>query len=493
MIPILYEKTETAFINNGLCRLRDAISAIVTEERNGIYEMNFEYPVDGANFDLIQIGRIVGVTHDDTGNIQPFDIVSYSKPINGVVSFHCTHISYRQSYITMTGGSINDLNTALASCKHGTNLGNDGNPFTYWTNMVKSGYCAAIGIVPQTVRSVLGGVEGSILDTYGGEYEWDKFTVKLWSARGQLRDFTIRYGVNMLDYNEECDIQGTFSSCIPYWTSGEVTTVAPETQSGNQTITGRGECVPLDLSDKFEENPTQAQLQSAAVSYMASNKTYLPVQNIHVEFVRLQDMNEYAGFQNLLQCGLCDTINVVFPDYNSSGAFKIVQTVWNVLNDKYDSMELGDLSVSLSEALGIENGFGSNGSDSGIVDTYGAITGGTWSSKSIGTGSAWKELANFTIPEDGVWLLIAQLIYASNATGHRTMSIATSSASSGVGIYSDRRQAVNGTETQLRVVAVVQGNTKYYVNTYHGASSAISCQGRYTAFKIGNSVNKIGG
>lgn len=129
----------------------------------------------------------------------------------------------------------------------------------------------------------------------------------------------------------------------------------------------------------------------------------------------------------------------------------------------------------------------------GVVDTYGAITGGTWSSKSIGTGATWKELANFTIPEDGVWLLIAELIYASNATGHRTMSIATSSASSGVGIYIDRRQAINGTETPLRVVAVVQGNTKYYVNTYHGASSAISCQGRYTAFKIGNSVNKIGG
>lgn len=127
------------------------------------------------------------------------------------------------------------------------------------------------------------------------------------------------------------------------------------------------------------------------------------------------------------------------------------------------------------------------------ADTYGAITGGTWSSKSIGTGSTLKELANFTIPEDGVWLLIAQLIYASNATGQRTMTIATSSATSGVGIYTDRRQAVNGAETPLRVVILVQGNTKYYVNTYHGASTALTCQGRYTAFKIGNSVNKIGG
>lgn len=133
------------------------------------------------------------------------------------------------------------------------------------------------------------------------------------------------------------------------------------------------------------------------------------------------------------------------------------------------------------------------GEVAGVAHTYGAITGGTWSSKSIGTGSTWKELANFTIPEDGVWLLIAQLIYASNATGQRTMTIATSSATSGVGIYTDRRQAVNGAETPLRVVILVQGNTKYYVNTYHGASTALTCQGRYTAFKIGNSVNKIGG
>ena len=62
MIPILYDKTETAFISNGLGRLRDCISCIVSEERNGIYECDFEYPVDGANYNLIQVGRIIGVT-----------------------------------------------------------------------------------------------------------------------------------------------------------------------------------------------------------------------------------------------------------------------------------------------------------------------------------------------------------------------------------------------------------------------------------------------
>ena len=365
MIPILYNKDETNFTSNGIGRLRDCISCVVTEERNGIYECDFEYPITGANFDKIQIGNIIGVTHDDSGDVQPFDIVSYSRPIDGVVTFHAVHISYRQSYITMTGGTINDLATALVFCKHGTNLGNDGNPFTYWTDKDSTGYCSAIGIIPRSVRSVLGGVEGSILDAYGGEYEWDKWTVRLYNARGQFRDFSIRYGVNMLDYEEDVDTQGTFSKCIPYWTDGTNTVVAGVITSNGTTVTNRDECVPLDLSERYETAPTQAQLESAALSYMDTNNTFIPQQSIQVEFVRLQDMGEFADYQNLLECNLCDTINVIFPDYNASGRFKIVKTVWDVLMDRYDSMELGSLSTTLAEALGV-----TSDSSSDVVDRY---------------------------------------------------------------------------------------------------------------------------
>ena len=118
MIPILYDKNETAFASNGLARLRDCISALVVEERNGVYELEFQYPQDGANFDLIQIGRIVCVTHDDSGDIQPFDIVSYTKPIDGVVTFHAVHISYRQSYLTVTGSNIQSLADAFLAFKN---------------------------------------------------------------------------------------------------------------------------------------------------------------------------------------------------------------------------------------------------------------------------------------------------------------------------------------------------------------------------------------
>lgn len=386
MIPILYDTNETEFRSNGLCRLRDTIEARVFEERNGLFECDFSYPVTGANYDLIKVGRIIGVSHNDAAlskpvsirepledendadlteengtiltasretlvtdyDIQPFDIVSYTKPIDGVVTFHCTHISYRQSYMTVTGSNINSLADAFALL--GTAEPN--NPFNYQTDKASTGYLAVADGIPRSVRSMLGGTEGSILDAYGGEYEWDKFNVILHASRGKVRDFSIRYGVNMLDYEEQLDTQGTYSSCVPYWTDGTNIVVGDKQDSNGSTITGRGECVPLDVSDKFESQPTKAEVEAMGLSVMNETNSMIPIQSINVEFVRLQDIG-YEGLQNLLTCGLCDTIKVVFPDYNTTGQFKIVKTVWDVLADRYESMELGELSITLAEALGI--------------------------------------------------------------------------------------------------------------------------------------------
>lgn len=360
MIPILYDYDEWLFAYNGLGRLRDIISCTVTEERNGIYECDFEYPVTGQNFNKIRCGRIVGVTHDDTDDIEPFDIISHSKPINGIVTFHCVHISYRQTKMVVVNSNINSLAdafTAFDTCYPTNPLGllDGGNPFTYETDKTSTGYIAAFDGVPKSIRSILGGTEGSILDVYGGEYEWNNWTVYLHASRGKTRDFTIRYGVNMKDYQDDTDYQESFTSCVAYWTDGNGTTVTTgEIDSGQNSIFQGNRCAPLDLSSRFDSQPSVSDLEEEARKYMTANQSYLPTQNIKVDFVRLQDAEEYESFSQLLQCSLCDTIRVVFPMYGMKGQFKIVKTVWNVLQDKYDSMELGALSVTLKEALGLK-------------------------------------------------------------------------------------------------------------------------------------------
>lgn len=427
MIPILYEKDETAFISNGLGRLRDCISCIVTEERNGIYECDFEYPIDGANYDLIQIGRIVGVTHDDTGDIQPFDIVSFTKPIDGIVSFHCVHISYRMSYLSVRSNvSRNSLADVFT---HITTYAQPTCPFTFWTDKTSTGYCAALQSAPCTVRQVLGGTEGSILDSYGGEYEWDTWTVRLWANRGQLRDFTIRYGVNMLEYEEEYDSTGCYSTCRPFWTDGTTTIVGDKQTSGGVVPSGREQCVPLDLSEKFENAPTKAQVEAMAVSVMNSTNTTVPAQNITVSFVRLQDMGELSGFQNLLKCSLCDTINVIFPDFNSSGMFKIVRTTWNVLTGRYDEMELGDLSTSLSEALGINDIQQSSRSTieqiQAKLDELPEVRTGNIDSTSVSANSYTDVSVSFSPVMGGVPIVTASLVSTSTAGAIGSISVAT--------------------------------------------------------------------
>lgn len=353
MIPILYESNETAFASNGLGRLRDTISATVVEERNGVFELDFQYPVDGANFDKIQCGRVVAVRHDDSNDVQPFDVVSYSKPIDGIVSFHCVHISYRMRGLVASGKNINSLTDAFTLLGTST----PSNPFTYEADFSSVGYMAAADGTPRSVRSLLGGVEGSILDTYGGEYEFDKFRVMLHQRRGQDRDFTIRYGVNLLDYKEDTDFQETYNSAIPYWTGSngvkDIIVIGNKATSTAPTYSGREICAALNLTDKFETKPTKAQLQSMALSMLNSRQTTLPKQNITVDFVRLQDLGEYENLKSLLQCNLCDTIEVIFPRYDMRGRFKIVKTVFDVLRGKYEKLELGALSTTLAEALGI--------------------------------------------------------------------------------------------------------------------------------------------
>lgn len=381
MIPILYDSNETAFTSNGLGRLRDCISCLCYEERNSIYEVDFQYSIDGANFDKIQLGRIIGVTHDESGDIQPFDIVSYSRPIDGVVTFHCTHISYRQSKMVSYASGITSLADAFNAFYY--TCYPSGNPFTYFTDITSTGnYVAAFDGTPRSIRSLLGGVEGSILDTYGGEYEWNKWNVILHNERGEQKDFTIRYGVNMTDFQDDTDYGEAYNTCIPFWkdSSSGAVVIGSEISSGQGTIGTGDKCAPLDLSDKFENQPTVAQLETMAAQVMGANQPYLPKQNIKVDFIRLQDEAGFDQFDSLLQCKLCDSIKVIFPHYGMSAYYKIVKTTWNVLLDRYDEMELGNLSTTLAEALGVSSGASMGGGTTGIQDIkalsiYSAVSG----------------------------------------------------------------------------------------------------------------------
>lgn len=354
MIPILYERDEIYFSSNGLHRLYDCVRCEVTEERNGVYECQLDYPVDGPHFDDIICGRIIGVEHDSTGDIQPFDIYGYSKPINGVVTFMAHHISYRQREMTVYPTNINNLTAAFTAMASAI----PSNPFQYVTDISSENYVPCANGTPITVREMLGGIEGSLLDAYRIEYKWDKFMVYALSQRGEQKEFTVRYGINMVDYTEDTDFSETYNAVLPFWSGddGNGNQVIVRGQMVNPGFPGLGNrtiCVPLDLSDKFETQPTTTQLEAAAESYINNNSPYLPSQTITINFIEIKDTALGMELANLQTFGLCDSIYVRFPRYGVEGSYKIVKVVWDVLLERYIEMELGNLSTTLSEALGL--------------------------------------------------------------------------------------------------------------------------------------------
>lgn len=350
MIPILFESGTTEFNTNGIGRLAQIIRCIAVEERNGVYEIEFDYPITGKLFPELQMGRIVVCTHDEKGDEQPFIIYRRSIPdLRGVVTFNAHHISYMLNDIVVKPFTASSCIQALQGIK--TNSAN-ANPFNFWTD--KSTTVSFKNDVPRTARNMLGGEENSILDVFGGgEYVFDKFDVRLYQNRGTDSGVEIYYGKNLISLNQDIDNSDTYNAIVPYWadTEGNVS-MLPEIIISYAESGERVDAAPMDLSDAFETAPTAAQLRSAARSRYESGDSWLPAENLTVDFVQLWQTEEYKNFAPLQRVGLCDTVSVFYVDAGIENVKqKVVRVVYNVLLDRYDSMELGELQTSLGQAI----------------------------------------------------------------------------------------------------------------------------------------------
>lgn len=360
MIPILYDKTETTFTSNGLARLTECTRCVVTEERNGVYEAEFDFPITSPKYELIQEGRIIAATHDDNGDIQPFDIYHRTAPINGIVTFYARHISYRQIGITVEPFTASGVANAIAGIKTNSY---DTNPFTYSTDKTTAGDYTVK--VPSSAKALLGGTENSLLDVFGaGEYEFDKFNVHLWVRRGTDTDVQIRYRKNLADITHDVDYTESYNGVVPYWLGMAPDPLDPDTEietlimlpevavmASGQTYDGRNTILPLDLSSDFEGVPTEAELRTLATQKLTDADTLKPIENITVSFVQLWQTDEYANVAPLQKVGLCDTVSVIYPELGVDKAtVKVIKVVYNTLLDRYDEMELGD-SLSTYAAI----------------------------------------------------------------------------------------------------------------------------------------------
>ena len=342
----LYEVNETEFNHNGLGVLSDAADAEVTEERNGAFELTMQYPSGGWLFSELKNRRIIYCPAYPGGTPQPFRIYRITKPMGGLVTVYAEHISYDLSGVMLSRFSAGSAAEAFAKLPQYA-VGN--NPFTFFTD--KSTQAVFQLTVPASIRSKLGGSEGSLLDVYGGEYVFDGFTVKLLNERGQNRGVSIRYGKNLTDLTQEENIQAVYTGVYPYWAKEEDYFELPEKTVNAEGDFGFTRLMPLDLSSEFEEKPSAEQLRAEAQEYMKANKIGVPKVSLTVSFFPLEQSEEYKDLALLETVYLCDTVNVEFSALGVSATAKVVKTVYDVLRKRYRSIELGDAKSNIADTI----------------------------------------------------------------------------------------------------------------------------------------------
>lgn len=357
----LYEASETQFTKNGLGSLPDALSCTVTEETNGQYELEMTYPRTGRHWEDLRRQRIIYAKPTPYSDPQPFPIYKITKDIKGKSKIYAEHISYRLSKIPVSPFSASSCAQALAALK--TNAAEDC-PFNFSTDkQVSSNFEIT---VPKSIRQVLGGSDDSILEKFKGEYEFDKFDVKLWTNRGADRGVKIRYGKNMTDFEQEESIENTYTGIYPYWTGtvGDgvpLTITLPEKviYSPNADLYPHRMTIPVDLTSRFSDldgPPTEEQLRREAIDYINANNIGVPKVSMDVSFVALRQTQEYQNVAPLERVHLCDTVTVEFEKLNVEATAKVIKTVYNVLTDRYDSITIGDAKSNLASTISNQNG-----------------------------------------------------------------------------------------------------------------------------------------
>lgn len=341
MKPRLLGDNPSSFETLGYGMLNQTISAFVFEELNGDYYLEMEITVDDPNFKNIHVGSVISCAPNKTDGLQGFVVEHIGKPIDGVCEIYATHIAqHRAQLIPVNTFTSTSLANALSLMK---SRSMESNPFTITTN--KSSTTAMKNVIPHSFRELMGGVEGSLIDTYGGEFHYDNYSIELLAKRGNTTSsIRILYGSNMTDFKLEEDFSFTSSvtGVVPYWAGAEGEVVIGSAQySTYRDYYAYRKTVPLDCTEQFETKPTAAQLNAYAATYMTSKG--LPAVNMEVAFDHLQSSSKN------LQIG--DTVTVVNKMYNVSEQRRIVATRFNVLSEEYETITIGDQKESVSDAI----------------------------------------------------------------------------------------------------------------------------------------------
>ena len=343
MKPRLYEAGTLEFHNNGIGVLADAVSCRVLQEF-GSEELEMEYPVEGMLSKELTHKRLILAKPEPLREEQPYSIYRVAKGSGGAMKVYARHVAYDLQGHPVRPFTARTSQEAVAGLKSNAMTEH---PFSFWTDVAKNGEFSVK--VPTAAWNLLGGMEGSILDTYHGEYEFDRYTVRLWTRRGQDRGVSIRYGKNLQTLEQDNNCEGCYTGVVAYWVdtqSGETLYAEPVYAEGNFGYT---RVLPVDMTQKFEAKPTVAELQAQAAKYIRDNDIGEPNVSLDVKFVALDQTVEYGDRALLERVCFGDTVHTFFPKMDIDVAARVVKTDFDCLAERYNGVTIGKVRSSMAD------------------------------------------------------------------------------------------------------------------------------------------------
>lgn len=330
--------------------LSECTACEVTEERNGVYELELVYPIGAAHANDIVTDCYIKAKPNQTSANQLFHIYKVSKPINGEFMVYAEHVSYILSgypvpTVSASGNAQVAINAILTAAKN--QLGKATGFTAATTDITLS---SSINLSNVSARAALGGVEGSVLYTYGGEYEFDNYTIKLHKSRGKDNGVRIAYGKNMTELKCDVDMSASYTGIFGYVKTDDVSLTSSYNVTNTSGISTR--ILVRDFSSDFGSNaPTQSLLDAAVQKYAEDNDINSIKASVTVSFVNLAQSPEYANIAPLETVNLCDTVTIYHKELGVNIKSKVVKTVYDTIAEKYTKIELGSARTNMSSII----------------------------------------------------------------------------------------------------------------------------------------------
>ena len=355
--PILYKANETNFEHLGVSVLSDASKCHVSREKNGIYILEFDYPVNGKDVEKIKEGMYIKSDAGYRTKNQRFVVSKITKTQNEF-KIYCQHISQVKTTmnairpdITITGSALMALSTWR------DNLLDSRDEFFVQSDITTVNSTTWKVETIENARDALGGKAGSILDVWGGEYEFDNLNITLHKSMGIDNPTIIAYGKNLLDLEQEQSILETYTSVFPFKkytdeNNREQLITLPEILLDSTYLNKFTHRRILKVDFSSDENiKTVEQLRSKAKSYIKSNNVGVPKTNLKINY---QDLSKVEGvFDNpaLEQIDLCDRLKVYYSELGiMNESAKVVKVIWDVILEENHEIEVGDGRSSFTDS-----------------------------------------------------------------------------------------------------------------------------------------------